>query len=155
MPVASSDSGRHRVRIFGATRALAYVAPTRARVLSGPSARPVLRQVNSAPRRNEYPHSLSHVWHRHHRLAALGSSAVKALSAFCATMWLALAFAAQAGAPEVEWQNGKCLGGLRPSRMCKNCSTCAYCGKNGRYGARPENSATCWVCEHLKDAPAK
>jgi hypothetical protein len=53
-------------------------------------------------------------------------------------------------APVIEWQKGKCLGGLKPSEKCKTCESCWYCGRKGRYGARPENSGTCVVCEKAR-----
>ena len=52
---------------------------------------------------------------------------------------------------KIDWQRGRCLGGNQPSVHCKNCSTCNYCGKRGRYGSRPQNSATCVMCEHAAE----
>lgn len=46
---------------------------------------------------------------------------------------------------------GACLGGNHPAAACKTCETCFYCGKKGRWGNRPENSATCSACEKIRE----
>lgn len=47
---------------------------------------------------------------------------------------------------------GACMGNDHPSSKCKTCETCFYCGKKGRWGARPENSGTCSVCQAKRES---
>jgi hypothetical protein len=66
---------------------------------------------------------------------------------------LALAGAALADGPPVKRVVGCCQGYNHPSVGCKTCEHCFYCGKKGRWGKRPDNSATCAVCNTGKRKP--